>query len=222
MKKLGIIYFSCLVFISAAVFLSCNQSRIRMDFVDAWTAATSQPEIQHPDVPYISGIFSRKNIRNFDPAPVGKDQIDLITKAAFAAPTGGNQHSCEFIIVTERKLMQAMKKGNPYSQALDTAPLTLVIAANHNTAIYPELLSLDAGMAAQNVLIQASELGLSSVPMSIAPQEARIQGVSQALNLPEGVVPIIMISMGYPAADTVSAASTGFYDEKKIHHNNSF
>jgi nitroreductase len=165
------------------------------------------------------GIFDRKTVREFSPDKVTPEQIDIILKAAFAAPTGGNQRSCEFIVVTDRNAMVSMKKGNPYSQALDTAPLAIVIAVNTNTAIYPELLVIDAGIAAQSILVQTSKLGLASVPMSIAPQKIRLESVSQALNIPGGVIPHIMICIGRPSPDAVSSASTYFYDERKIHYN---
>jgi nitroreductase len=165
------------------------------------------------------GIFDRKTARQFSPLPVAQEQIDLILKAAFAAPTGGNQRSCEFIIVTNRKIMMDMKPGNPYSQALDTAPLTIVIAINYKTAHYPELLVLDTGIAAQSILVEASMLGLVTVPISIAPQNARIQAVSKALNIPDDIVPQIMICIGYSSIDAISSASTDFYDERKIHNN---
>ena len=79
----------------------------------------------------------------------------MIIKTAFAAPTGGNQRSCEFIVVTDRNVILNMKRVNPYSQALDTTPLTIVIAVNTKTATFPELLTMDAGMAAQNILVQS-------------------------------------------------------------------
>jgi nitroreductase len=112
-----------------------------------------------------------------------------------------------------------MKKGNPYSQALDTAPLTIVIAVNTKTAVYSELLTLDAGIAVQSILVQVSKLGLASVPMSIAPQRNRVQGVSEALNIPSDVIPQMMICIGQPSVDTVSSASTNYYNENRVHYN---
>jgi hypothetical protein len=55
--------------------------------------------------------------------------------------------------------------------------------------------------------------------MSIAPQNNRIQGVSDALNIPREVIPQMMICIGQPSIDAVSSASTNFYDKNKIHYN---
>ena len=218
MKKTGIFI------LLPVLVLSCHREQTTMNFSsgnsltaspDSQTVLVSQPQNNSPN----NGIFSRITARKFSPTPVRQDQIDLLIKAGFAAPTGGNQHACEFIIVTDKATMLNMKKGNPYSGALDTAPLTIVVSVNQNTAIYPELLVMDAGIAVQSILVQASSLGLASVPMSIAPQESRVQGVSTALNLPSGIVPQIMISIGTPAPDAVSSASTSYYDDRRVHYN---
>jgi nitroreductase len=201
-----------LLTIKAISSLSCSQTKN-----SAIEEATPDAIMQPASV--IDGIFDRKTAREFSPHTVAREHIDLLVKAAFAAPTGANQRSCEFIIVTDRDVMATMKKGNPYSQALDTAPLAIVIAVNVKTAAFPELLTMDAGMAAQNILVQASELGLASVPMSIAPQKIRIEGVSQALHIPAEIVPHIMICIGQPLTDAISSASANFYDAHKIHYN---
>ncbi|QQO07779.1 nitroreductase family protein [Breznakiella homolactica] len=164
-----------------------------------------------------SGIFSRTTARSFSPEPVTEEQIDLLLRAAFASPTGGNQRSWEFIVVTDRKAMAVIQEGHPFAQALDTAPLLIIVAGNEQSARYRELLEFDSGIATQAILIQAAELGLSSVAMSIAPQEARIGAAARAADLPDYVVPHIMIAVGHPASDAVSSASVNFYSAQKVH-----
>jgi nitroreductase len=204
--------FLCTFWLATVSIFSCSHKK-------GVVVEESSPVIIMQELNGHDGIFDRKTTRNFSQDKVTQEQIDMIVKAAFATPTGGNQHSCEFIVITDRNVMLNMKKGNPYSQALDTAPLTIVIATNAKTATFPELLTMDAGMAAQSILVQASKLGLASVPMSIAPQKIRIEGVSQALNIPTEIVPQIMICIGQPSTDAISSASTNFYDKNKIHFN---
>lgn len=198
---------SFFAFIITAALSACNQTSQKEDEIFSHGQTIS------------NGIFKRTTTRSFSQDPVTEEQTDLLIKAAFAAPTGGDQHSCEFIIITDRAVMADLKKGNPYSAALDTAPLVIVIAVNEETAVYPELLEFDSGLASQSILVQASESGLSSVPMSIAPQKERIQGVSETLGLPEHVIPQIMIAIGYPAEDAISSASVNFYDKSRVHYN---
>ena len=63
-----------------------------------------------------------------------EEQISGLLKAAFSMPTGGNQRALEFFVVTDREILSEMKGGNPYSQALDTAPCVIVITADTGSA----------------------------------------------------------------------------------------
>ena len=140
-------------------------------------------------------------------AIVPEHEISLLLQAAASMPTGGDQRSLEFFAVTDREEMQTMKKGNPWSQALDSAPLVIVVAANDSEAIYPELQEMDAGLAAGAILAQATELGYSTCVLSISPQPERIASTREALNLGEEIMPVLMVAVGLPDVDAVSSAS---------------
>lgn len=194
--------------------------------VDAESGATEVAEEEDLDGAAVvarngttSGIYTRTTTKEFASSPVSDEQIEKLIEAAFAAPTGGNQRAWEFYIVTDRNVMTTLQEGHPYSDSLDNAPLCIVIACNEYLAKYTELFELDAGIAAQSIMIQAAELGLSTRPMSITPQEERIEGVSAALNLPDNIIPQIMIAIGYPQSDAVTSSSIVFYDDAKIHYN---
>lgn len=144
-------------------------------------------------------------------------QISELLNAAFSMPTGGNQRALEFYIVTDGEILADMKGGNPYSQALDSAPCVIVIAADTESAFYDELLEMDAGIAAGGILLQAADMDLSSCVLSIAPQEERIQSVRSALNMGDNLRPILMIALGYPEADAVTGASVSNWDEGQVH-----
>ena len=156
----------------------------------------------------------------YDPdVPLTREQINLLLKAGFSMPTGGGQRSLEFFVVTDRKIMTAMRGGNPYSQALETAPCLIVIAADHNQAIYDELQEMDAGLAAGGMLAQGAELGLATCVLSISPQQERIASVRDALNMPRSFTPILMIAVGYPQEDAITSASVHYWNEAQVHDN---
>ena len=47
--------------------------------------------------------------------------------------------------------------------------------------------------------------------------EERVQGIKQILGLPEQVVPLCVVSLGYPAARPEPPARR--YDASRLHHN---
>ena len=145
-----------------------------------------------------------------------EEQISGLLKAAFSMPTGGNQRALEFFVVTDREILSEMKGGNPYSQALDTAPCVIVITADTGSAFYEELLEMDAGIAAGAILLQAADFELSTCVLSIAPQKERIHSVRSALGMNESLLPVMMIAVGYPNTDVISGASVSNWEEDRV------
>ena len=164
-------------------------------------------------------VHERRTLHGrYDPERyISESQITELLNAGFSMPTGGNQRALEFFVVTDRETMSVMKGGNPYSQALDSVPCVIVIAANLNSAYYEELLEMDAGIAAGGILIQAADLGITTCVLSIAPQQERIQAVRTALGMGENLVPILMIAAGYPEEDAVTGASVNNWDDSQVH-----
>ena len=165
-----------------------------------------------------SSVHRRVTTRSYDAKKrPDQTQIDALVRAVFASPSADDSRATEIFTVTDRKTLLLLKGGNPWTGQLDTAPLVIVIAINGHDIHHADLAALDAGIAAQSVMIRAAELGLATVPMSIAPQPQRIQAVRAALSMPDYVTPHIMVAAGYPAADAYSGASTSYYNEKRVH-----
>ncbi|ULQ60503.1 nitroreductase family protein [Brucepastera parasyntrophica] len=231
MQRLKIIIGAVLFLLAAVPFCAQGNSEPASSAPDTMSGASEsissgeQAEMLRPGTNSAAGdaqpssIFARTTARAFAQTPVTEARIEDLLRAAFASPTGGNQRAWEFIIITDHSVMKAIQAGHPYAQALSSAPLLIVIAEDTSAARYPELLEFDSGIAVQAILVRAAELGLSSVAMSVAPQEKRIRAVARAASLPDTVIPHMMIALGYPASDAVSSASVSFYDARKVHRN---
>jgi SagB-type dehydrogenase family enzyme len=95
-------------------------------------------------------------------------------------------------------------KAGPLNQpSVHSAPICLVITMDvaRLTAKFKEHAEryclLEAGHVAQNVLLQATALGLAAVPVGGA-DEAK---TSAALKLPENLRPVYLLPVGYPAKE---------------------
>ena len=203
-KHIGLVF--CLTLLAA--YISCTK-KAEAEIKPSVKTAVEQ-----------SGIFSRKTSRVYDASKqISDSDLQLILKAAFASPTADNSRAAEFIVVQYRNKIINLKEGNPYASQLNTAPTVIVIAVNEKTIVHNDLAALDAGIAAQSIMIQAAELGYASVPMSIAPQETRVKNTRSVLGLPNYVTPYIMVVVGFPAADAVTSASTDYWNDSKVHKN---
>ena len=74
----------------------------------------------------------------------------------------------------------------------------------------------DCSAATENILIEAQHLGLGSVWLGVYPREDRVKGLKELLNLPVRVVPLSIVSLGYPAE---KKEPSNKYDKLRIHIN---
>lgn len=70
--------------------------------------------------------------------------------------------------------------------------------------------------ATQNILLKATELEVGSVWLGIYPDESRVSWIKDILNMPESIVPIALVVLGY--TDDAKERSREL-DRSKIHFN---
>ena len=75
---------------------------------------------------------------------------------------------------------------------------------------------MDLSACTENILIQTTNLGLSSVWLGIAPLEDRMKNVREIFNLEEYIRPFTIIPIGYPKREFKQKQR---YDEKRVHFN---
>ena len=164
----------------------------------------------------MNSIFTRRSIRRYSDTPIETEKIDKILRAAMQAPSAGNQQPWEFIIVNEKTQLETLSKLSPYASMVSKSPVSLVILANTSSLRFADYWQQDLSAATQNILIEATELGLGSVWLGVAPDKDRIDYVSNMFNLPSNIIPFAVVALGYPA--TQGNTFVDRYDESKIHY----
>ncbi|MBQ7584719.1 MAG: nitroreductase family protein [Desulfovibrionaceae bacterium] len=165
----------------------------------------------------MDSIFSRISVRQFEDKSVEPEKIEMLLKAAFAAPTAGNQQPWEFFIVTNQNLLKSLSETSPYATPAAHAPAALVICYRQDGLRFPEYAQIDCAICSENVLLELETQGLGGVMLGIAPLEDRMQAVAKVLNLPENLAAFTIIPFGYakerhPQKDR--------YDAAKVHYLN--
>jgi len=158
----------------------------------------AQKEAVIPDA--ITVIHSRKSVRNFTGQSVEKEKLDKILKAAMAAPTAVNKQPWSFVVVTERKTLDTLKDGLPYAKMLGQAGAAIIVCAipgkAHDKMV--EFAIIDSALAGENILLAAEALGLGATWTAAYPYKDRMDIVRRALNIPDAVIPLNVIPIGYP------------------------
>ncbi|MGM0366129.1 MAG: nitroreductase family protein [Actinomycetota bacterium] len=161
-------------------------------------------------------IFERRSIRKYEDKPVSRQMLEMLLKAAMAAPTAGNQQEWEFVIIDDRDTLNAITAVHPYSHMLKQAPAAIAVCADLNKELHTGYWVQDCAAATQNILLEAQHLGLGTCWLGVHPREERVKGLKKILSLPENVMPLSVIAIGYPAE---KKQPSDRFDENKIHVN---
>ena len=155
--------------------------------------------------------MNRTSIRTYQDRDVEGDKIDILMKAAMAAPTGKNTQPWEFVVVKDREILDQMAEGLPYAKMLTTTRQAIVVCGD---SIKSHYWYLDCSTAAQNILIAAQSLGLGAVWTAAYPYEDRMSVIKEAIKLPDHILPLCVIPFGYPEAPQAPKKK---YKASKVH-----
>ena len=150
----------------------------------------------------IENIMTRTSIRAFTGQSVSSDTVEMLLRAGMAAPTAVNLQPWHFVAVTDRAKLDEMRQANPHAKMLEQAPLAIVVCGDMNKAMEGpgrDFWIQDCSAATENILLAAHALGLGAVWTGGHPIEERVNTLREILQLPENLIPLCAIVIGYPA-----------------------
>lgn len=160
-------------------------------------------------------ILNRRSVRKYLPDAVSDSDITALLRAAMRAPSAGNEQPWEFVVIRDQETIFRVIEFHPYAAFLKQTPCLIVVCGDINSQKYEyDFWTQDCSAATQNLLLQATHLGLGGVWLGIHPVPERVAGMSKLLNLPENVIPFSAISVGHPVS-TPKPLDT--FKEEKIH-----
>jgi nitroreductase len=135
------------------------------------------------------------------------EKINTILEAGSLAPSARNYQPWRFIVVQDRKvvdkLIQAFSESN---RVIIDAPAILVVCARAEDDVIKnemEYFLFDVGLAVENMVLAATELGLVTHLMT-AFDEAQVK---QILHLPVDVRAVVATPLAYPAEASYAEAA---------------
>lgn len=164
----------------------------------------------------MEAILTRRSVRSYTEAQVADDLVKKMLEAAMSAPSAGNQQPWQFVVITDRKILEAITGVHPYAEMLNRAPLAIVVCGDLDRERYSGFWVQDCSAAVQNLLIAARALGLGAVWLGVYPLEDRIKGIRDIVGLPESIIPLAVVSVG---CTSVSQGRADRYDGGRIHRN---
>ena len=148
----------------------------------------------------IENIMTRTSIRQYKDQPVEQEKIDIMLKAAMAAPTAVNLQPWHFIVITDKNTIGLLSGKQPTN-----APLLIAVCGDTDKTSMPDgKMKLpdfwveDVSAATENLLLAAHALGLGAVWTGVYPAMERVAEVANVLNCPNNIVPVAVVRIGYP------------------------
>lgn len=169
----------------------------------------------------IEAILTRRSIRKFQDRAIDQALQEKLIKAAMRAPSTVNNRDWAFVLVDEPAVLNQLADGlNGNGEMLRNAPLAVVICGDLNLALASakEFWIVDTCLAAENLLLAAHDLGLGAVYLGVFPREGKMENVARTLELPEHLVPLTVIPVGWPDEKKPSLEEESF-EPAKIYHN---
>ncbi len=168
----------------------------------------------------MQNILSRKSVRSYTDRPVSKEQLDTLVRAAMAAPTGRDMRPWKFIVINDHDAMKALAEKLPYAKMLGEAQCAIAVCGDLSVKDKEGKPStnwaFDCSAATENLLLAAEAMGLGAVWTAVYPYDERLQPVKEALGLPDDIVPLNLIPIGYPKGDPQPKDK---YDAANVHYN---
>ena len=148
----------------------------------------------------IENIMTRTSIRQYKEQPVEQEKIDIMLKAAMAAPTAVNLQPWHFIVITDKNVIGQLSGPRPTN-----APLMIALCGDTDKTMMPDGKTKlpdfwieDVSAATENLLLAAHALGLGAVWTGAYPAMERVEAISKVLECPKNIVPLAVVCIGYP------------------------
>jgi nitroreductase len=147
-------------------------------------------------------IKGRRSIRAFQSCDVPQEVVEKLVDAAHWAPSAGNLQPWEFIIVRKPETKRRLAEAALGQTFIEEAPVVIVVCADENRSSKgygtrgKTLYCLqDTAAAIQNIHLAAYALGLGTCWVGAFREDE----AKKILKTPEGIRPIAIIPVGYPA-----------------------
>ena len=161
-------------------------------------------------------ILTRRSIRKYTDKIISEELIRDLIEAGLHAPSARNIQPWHFIVVTDRGILDELAIAHPYGKMLRQATLAILVCGDKQLQDVEGYIVQDCSAVTQNILLSVHAHGLGAVWLGMFPREERIKAVSKLLEIPGHILPVSLISIGYP--DEHKEAPDR-YKTEKIHRN---
>ena len=195
------IHFFATVSLGFFMFISCNNS-------------SKQESISETENQTMQTILNRKSVREYSDREISPEVINDLLRAGMAAPSSRDRRPWQFIVLSDRAIMNDLSGQLKNASILKGANKAIVVCGD--TLLSDNCWELDCSAATQNILLAAESMGIGAVWTAVYPYADRESVVNEALQLPENIRALAIIPLGYPSGTQTPKDK---FDETRIRYN---
>lgn len=153
---------------------------------------------------FIKLAEERYSVRKFSKKSVEKEKLELILRAGQLAPTACNNQPQRILVIESEEFLLKLKKCTPYHF---NAPMAILVCYDDSVSwrrVYDNKDGgeIDASIVAAHMMLQVAQLGMGTTWVGHFDPVA----MKKEFNLPENIIPVVLLPLGYPAEDATPSA----------------
>jgi nitroreductase len=146
--------------------------------------------------PVWEAIAHKRAIRRFTADALAPDHLDRILEAGRHAGSSKNRQRWTFIVCRDRAHLRELAEVGPYADHVAGAAVAIALVTPDPTSTTSgRSIQFDLGLAAENMMLAAWELGIGSVPATVYEHDL----ARRLLGYPADHACEYLLSFGYPA-----------------------
>ncbi len=184
-----------------------------------WVSDDRRASSELAETTALDVIMTRTSVRAYSDASVDSLTIDTLLRAAMAAPTAGNKQPWRFVVINRRDILDSIAANFGTMKMAAQAGAAVIVCGDTEATFSGDGKGYwvqDASAAAENLLLAAHACGLGAVWCGIYPIPERVSQFSEMLQLPDTIVPMACICLGYPAAENTPKDK---WKPENVHYN---
>lgn len=158
-------------------------------------------------------LLSRRTIRRYTNQEIKEEDLKKILQAGIRASNCGNMQLYSIILTRQKERKEALRKLHFNQQQVSEAAVVLTVCADvnrfhkycelrgavagYNNFLWFQVSTVDATICSQAMVTAAESMGLGACFLGTVTYMA--QPIADLLALPEHVIPVTTITLGYPA-----------------------
>lgn len=150
------------------------------------------------------GLLTRRSIRKYNSEKtLTKEEILELIRAACFAPSAHNKQPWHFLVIENKDTLRSLRSIQPWTSFAKDAAVAIVVCADEEETFHREkegwnYAQIDGALAAQNLLLACHAKGLGACFCGAAPMPMVVENLRNKFNMPETILPIAIITIGYP------------------------